>query len=233
MGLEDEAKAELLRTRKHSDGVTVGSMARSPVLSSVLGGGDPKIAYNSLKHSIFAMDSSLAVQAATYSLGLASTGKTHLDRLTDFGTEHGYDQRQARRHSDRGITEIARFVATQWTVEASPVLEVRIVGLTVTTIEVILHTERFHFIEMIEPTVELVAQDGNRQSIECEWHGGSDDLKEHAVTQICLSTPGGAAGLSVLWRGETSPLFRSRADTDLPPRTVFESVGQRWTISGY
>jgi len=59
------------------------------------------------------LDQDLAVTAAGYSLGYASDYDSHLGRLDDFGRDYTYDQRQARRYSDKGIEQIARHISSE------------------------------------------------------------------------------------------------------------------------
>lgn len=196
--------------RKHADGVTVAALARTEAIRQVLGGGDPRIAYNMLKHILLDSSDDLAVSAASYSLGFASDGGTHLDRLTDFGQDYGYDQRQARRYSDRGVLAVARQIGSEWVVEASPTLRAVILRWDADLIEMVVQTERHDFVEMREPIVEIVGPDGARTTISCTWEPatGSRGLVRRA-THLCISTPSKntSAGISTLWTGEIWPRF--------------------------
>lgn len=124
MSLDERVRAELLAIRKTSSGLTVAALTYSPVISGLLGNGDPRIAYNTLKHAILSADADTSLKAATSSLGLSSDKPTHLGRLDDFGAEHGYDQRQVRRYSDKGIAQLARLITSSWITEAVPSLDV-------------------------------------------------------------------------------------------------------------
>lgn len=230
MSLEELAKTELLSMRKHTDGVTPGALARTSSLLQVLGGGDPMVAYNALKHAIFAMDSSLEVTAATYSLGFASDGNTHLDRLTDFGTDYGYDQRQARRYSDKGIDEIARYVASQWTIQSSPNLELQIVALSNESIECLIHTECYDFIEMRLPVVQAVNQDGTREEVFCDWQAETNEVYRLAITHIAVERRTDSHHVSVLWNGELWPRFSVVGQVALPGGSTITSLGARLSV---
>jgi hypothetical protein len=221
MSLEEAARTELLRMRKHRDGVTVAALSRTNAIRQVLGGGDPRMAYNALKHILLEHSADLGVTAASYSLGYASDGVTHLDRLTEFGLDHGYDQRQARRYSDRGIVAVARSIGSEWTLEASPVLRLAVVrwddeqGL-----EALIRTERLPFIEMQLPRVELIDARGVRTTVDCEW-------EEQTWTDGCRSSgqmhipvdgiDSHQLALSILWPGELWPKFEVSWSGDKSP----------------
>jgi len=220
MGLEDQVQAELLAARKMPDGLTTTAMGSFEVLRTVLGGGDPAAAYNALKHSALALEGGLAVLAACYSLGLASYGHTHLDRLTEFGADYGYDQRQARRYSDRGIREIARFVSTQWTLEASPKLRLSLFHNN-NELELAISTERFEFIEMDPPRVQIISHEGGRDSLNLKWN-----CREVGILRTGFAHYGQAinpdftpVAISILWRGELWPHFETSVDA--PSATAF------------
>lgn len=211
MSLEEAARTELLRMRKHRDGVTVAALSRTNAIRQVLGGGDPRMAYNALKHILLEHSADLGVTAASYSLGYASDGFTHLDRLTEFGIDHGYDQRQARRYSDRGITALSRYIGSEWTLEASPVLRLAVVRWDdAQGLEALIQTERLPFIQMQQPKVELIDAEGARTTVDCEW-------EEQAWTDGCRSSghmhiPADGVdshqlALSILWPGELWPKF--------------------------
>src|SRR3954462_12996318 len=117
MGLEERVRGELLALRKTSDGATVETLGGAPVISGLLGNGDPRTAYNRLKHIVLDAEQNTAMAAAASSLGFASDRPTHLGRLEDFGAERGYDQRQVRRYSDRGVRNLAQLV-TAWAVDS-------------------------------------------------------------------------------------------------------------------
>jgi len=216
MSLEEAVKSELLRMRKTQDGVTVGALARTEALRQVLGGGDPRLAYNGLKHIMIVKSDSLAVVAASYSLGFASDAPSHLGRLDDFGTEYGYDQRQARRHSDKGVVELARHIGSEWTLEASPVLDVHILRADEEVLEVYVRAERLRFIDMREPLIEAVEASGARAVVTCDWREAGDDQFIRAASNFLISLDDATQrALSIRWQGEIWPRFA----VSVPPIT--------------
>lgn len=238
MSLEEAARDELLRMRKTADGVTVGALARTDALRQVLGGGDPRVAYNALKHVLLNHADDLAVTAAGYSLGYASDGSTHLDRLIEFGRLHGYDQRQARRYSDRGIIAVARHIGSEWTLEASPVLRVVVIRADNAGFDLLLQAERLDFIEMGEPNIELVADDRQRRNLEVRWVTDASNPAKHCevahITIIPRVVPGKVAQyLSILWTGEVWPKFEVgiRGLSGPATRMQVETMAARLQIS--
>lgn len=204
MALAEAVRTELVAARKAPGGLTPASMASTTTLRAVLGGGDPAAAYNALKHSLLAFEGDTSVMAAAYSLGFASDGYTHLDRLTDFGTDYGYDQRQARRYSDRGVRELSFFIAEQWSMEAAPSL--RLTVLQGADLELVCSTSNFHFIEMRDPVVERIDRGGLRASLPGEWMRRHEDLLVHGFAHYIFDEfDPQQETVSVLWRGEMWP----------------------------
>lgn len=234
MSLEAAARTELLQMRKHRDGVTVAALARTDAIRQVLGGGDPRVAYNALKHILLNSSDDLAVTAAAYSLGFASDGATHLDRLIDFGREHGYDQRQARRYSDRGTLAVARHIGSEWVLQASPVLRVRVLRWDTETLDVILQTERHPFIEMREPEVQVVTGAGLRRGVECDWTiAATESAIVRASSYIARPCSEAPPALSVLWPGELWPKFEITTERSATESTglAVESLAARLQLS--
>lgn len=122
--LVERIHTELLAARKRPSGLSPTGMTALPTVVALLGDGDPLLAFTQLQDRILQTigqaDDSLPIQAAAYSLGLASDSDTHLGRLTDFGADFGFEARQARRHSDTGLRRLARLIATNWTVPTTP-----------------------------------------------------------------------------------------------------------------
>jgi hypothetical protein len=235
VSLETTARSELLTMRKTADGVTVGALARTEALRRVLGGGDSRMAYNAIKHILLEHADDLAVTAASYSLGYASDGPTHLARLTDFGRDHGYDQRQARRYSDKGITALARYISSEWTLEASPMLRVVLMRADESGLELILQTERLHFIEMGAPRVDIYSAGGALEPYECDWTMDESDYPIvrystaiSAPSSIIQTDPSIA---SVCWVGELWPLFAVSSSTSLGHISSIESLGARLMLT--
>ena len=210
-GLYKAVHDELLAMRKHRDGVTVGNLARTTAILEVLGAGDPRLAYNQLKHVLLSLDQDLAVTAAGYSLGYASDFDSHLGRLDDFGQHHTYDQRQARRYSDKGIEQIARHISSEWVLEASPTLSIEVVRADHEVLELVMRTQRLAVVEMREPVAEIVLPWVERTIHPAVWHQASSaNDQEHTMAHIGVDReryPEGAVSVSVLWLGEVWPKF--------------------------
>ncbi len=233
MGLEDTIGAELLGLRKRHGGITVAALAQTEALRTVLGGGDPRLAYNALKHLLLENEPSLALVAASYSLGFASEATTHLDRLSDFGKFYAYDQRQARRHSDAGIIELARRIVSERTLETAPVLEATILRADNVVLEVLLRTERLPYIEMQDPVVDAVDADGSRVVIPCEWNPATHATAVVAVTNVAVLHDGETSrALSVRWHGELWPRFVLVAESPLAGTITFQTLAGRMQVDG-
>ena len=163
--LEHAVHAELFAARKSSEGLSHNSMSTCPVMRDLLGDGDPLAAFQRLTHRILETldtdDDVRAIEAATYSLGLGSAGKTHLDRLNDFGQEYGYEARQARRYSDRGLRQLARLITSNWIVHTVPTLEVFVAQQPDHSLAVTLRATRQHFVDM--HGVQVYEQQGERE----------------------------------------------------------------------
>ena len=121
---ERAIRDELLFARSRPGGLSPHTMAQCPVICALLGNGDPEVAHVQLGLKLLELieadDDVMAVEAACYSLGLATASETHLQRLEEFGSKHFIDQRQARRYSDRGVAQLARLIATNWTTQTVP-----------------------------------------------------------------------------------------------------------------
>ena len=158
--LEARVHAELLTVRKSKEGLSPSSMALCPVIRDLLGAGDPLVAFQRLQHhmlmSLQTDDDHRALEAAAYSLGLASKGATHLARLVDFGQERGYEARQARRHSDRGLRQLARMITSHWLVETVPTLSVLVIQDSPASFVITFRAVHLDVIGMHAPTVTTI-----------------------------------------------------------------------------
>lgn len=167
-------------------------MALYSTMRDLLGDGDPLVAFTRLEHRILETlelgDDVTGITAATYSLGLGSAGKTHLDRLNDYGTEYGYEARQARRHSDNGLRRIARLITSNWVVHAGPSLEVFLVQQTSGSFAVTLRATRQHYIDMKGIDLCSVCADGSRSPIDAGWTieriDGTDTTVERIIETL-------------------------------------------------
>ena len=175
--LERRVLDELLAVRKTAEGLTQGQMARSPTLTALLGDSDPVAALNHLLRSLMeyaaTTDDPLAVTAAAYSLGLAreldSRADTHLARLEAFGEQFGFEQRQARRHSDKGVKELTRLVTTTWMRQAQPELHLIVIGLSPESIALTIDTQVRAATPMRMPRLGLSRDDSPMQQVGLEF----------------------------------------------------------------
>lgn len=192
------------------------------MLVDLIGEGDPLIAMTRLTHRILETieldDDAVRITAAAYSLGLGSAGRTHLQRLTDFGIEYGYEARQARRLSDEGLRELARLITTNWVVHAVPSVEVFVVQISDRSFAVQVNTRRQWYIDMRALVIE--AQDGHGRRYPLEpppvivTHESSDDghPRDTSTTlekfiRLPALAPGDEHRLRVNWPGEIWPRF--------------------------
>ena len=230
MSLEEVVRAELVQLRKSRDGVTVEAITHAPALSTALGDGDPRLAYNALKHIVLSLSDRSSVTAAAYSLGFASDGATHLDRLSDFGSEHGYDQRHARRYSDKGLSEIARLAVSAWTIDNSPTLEATILPTGADVLELLIRTQRLSIISMRDPILETVNVDtGERLAVVPDWHEQLDDAFVRATAHVMIpQPPAEAVEASIRWQGEVWPRYVAiTPDVPTMGRFIVETLGAR------
>ncbi|CAG7574233.1 hypothetical protein FB554_2404 [Barrientosiimonas humi] len=214
--------AELIAARKSPGGLSPTSMATYPAMRDLLGEGDPLVAFSRLEHRILETldlgDDVTNLYAAAYSLGLASDGATHLDRLNDFGRDYGYEARQARRHSDAGLRRLARLITSNWIVHAVPTLEIFLVQQSNGSFGVTMRATRQHYIDMKGFSCETVAADGTRRPLTVgtttEKPSGADESTPETIVQTLATpfvlpapTPGVPKRLRVTWPGEVWPRF--------------------------
>jgi hypothetical protein len=172
--LEANVLAELLAARKSPEGLTEGQMARSHTLAALLGDSDPVAALDHLLHSVMehtaTTDDPLAVTAAAYSLGLAkeidSRADTHLARLEAFGEQFGFEQRQARRYSDKGLRELTRLITTTWMRRAQPELRLIVIGLSPESIALLIDTQVRTATPMRTPRLGMSRDDEPMEQVE-------------------------------------------------------------------
>ncbi len=153
--LASRVYGELLRVRKTREGWTVTTAGLYPTICSVLGGGDPHVAFSALRIAVLSLIDSPGIVAAAASLGLTTDLPTHTDRLNDAAIDLGLGERQVRRMSDLGLIALARFVATNWNQAAVPVLSATVVRTGDDTAELGIGTRRMIEIEMSDPIVTV------------------------------------------------------------------------------
>lgn len=216
-------------------------MATYPTMRDLLGDGDPLAAFVRLQHRILETlevgDDVRALEAATYSLGLGSAGKTHLDRLNDFGEEYGYEARQSRRYSDRGLHQLAQLITSNWIVHTVPTLEVFLAQQPNGSLLVSLRSTRQHFVDMHQVQAYKQDDDEPRARVEAELLHTSEvpeSTDEHPQAQRIVQTlerplvlgapqPGHARHLRFEWKGEIWPRFALSIVGTVAPGCVITS----------
>jgi hypothetical protein len=210
-------RAELLALRKSALGLTVEALSDCPVIVGLLGDGHPAAAYNKLKHRILGTEGDTALKAVTASLGLTSDQPTHLGRLTDFGVEHGYDQRQVRRYSDKGVRQLAQLLIQSWSPEAAPCLDVYGYQTAPEAFAFMIEVKRPYFIEMREPQVTLYSGSSAPRDLAvdlaAEQQSGMWQVARSA-DPLEVRVPD-ETSIAYVWRGELFPKFGMHWRTDL------------------
>lgn len=206
--IEDLVLAELLTIRKSSEGVTLEAVTQTEALRQLLGSGDPYLAYSRFRQFALQADLDVSVHAAVASLGFSTYGGTHLSRLTEFGQEIGLEQRQVRRHSDRGLRVLARLITSNWAIESSPQLTVIVIGGR-RFFELHLLLRSLLITTMKRPAVWL-AQGSSRLEMDIQLVDEEEGLWGISSTRepIVVSLTGDETSLEIVWRGELWPLFR-------------------------
>lgn len=224
--LEFRVHAELLALRKLRGGVTVEALAQSEAISQLLGAGDPYLTYTRLQHEVLASNLDIAIQAAAASLGFSSDGQTHLERLDDFASEVGLEQRQARRHSDKGIAALARLISSNWPTETVPQLTITIGYAPDTGWHVHLVTQYLHVVAMSEPEVTVIVG-GEHSEAELLWVRGENNTWRYARTDRPLEITDRAeeTSVAIVWRGELWPKFNVQWLASSP--VVAETLGNK------
>ena len=220
--VEDLIHGELLAVRKRSEGLSSTSITTCPTLVDLIGEGDPLIAMTRLTHRILETlelgDDVIPITAASYSLGLSSAGRTHLERLNDFGAEYGYEARQARRLSDEGIRELARLMCTNWVVHAVPTVEVLLLQERDESFAIHVSTRRQWYIDMKPLHIEKQDSSGARidlqppPAMEEEISSESEGPRElvarlGGLIRLPTPEPGPGHSLRLTWVGEIWPRF--------------------------
>lgn len=231
MSLEERVRAELLAVRKAADGLCLATMATSPVICSLLGDGDPAVALSTFKLRALDMQATTGLKAALSSLGLTSTGRTHLARLEDFGSAHTYDQRQVRRYSDTGIRQLATTIATNWATISVPTLDVTVATASDNAVQVFVVSSRHEFIDMRPLRVTLrQAEEDTELSLQLAEAAQGSRLEQRTTKPIEISIQT-ETSLTFVWRGELWPKFALRLTGDHSQRMVSsESLGNKLMV---
>ncbi len=237
---EQAIHQELLFARKRPGGLSPHTMAQCPVMCDLLGNGDPEVALVELNHKIIELiesdDDIIAIEAASYSLGLCTYADTHLARLEEFGSKHFLDQRQARRYSDRGLLQLARLIATHWTTQTVPEAQIIIVGMPPDHLGLGIQLKCQRHIEMSTPKVTIWHDDEPEASqLPVQWQTNTKEgspwieteLTEPQIIQIYTEST-----LRVLWRGETWPKFTVALTGDIDAKQVTaETLGAACAVT--
>lgn len=210
---EDAIYRELLAARKRPGGLSPQSMAQCPVMSDLLGNGDPEVAHVQLCLKVLeiteADDDVTDLEAACYSLGLTTEADTHLARLQQFGDKYYIDQRQARRYSDRGIKQLARLIATHWTTQTVPEATVIVIGTGPSRVAYTVQTRCQLHVDMrpIKVGIWLASQDAPTP-VDTTWRATGDDPwveQEFGAPEMLLIDE--ETTIRIVWRGEVWPKF--------------------------
>jgi hypothetical protein len=213
---------ELLAARKRADGLSSASITSCHTLVDLIGDGDPLIAMTRLTHRILETierdDDAIRITAAAYSLGLGSAGRTHLQRLTDFGEEYGYEARQARRLSDDGVRELAQLITTNWIVHAVPTVEVLVIQQRDESFAIQVSTRRQWYIDMHPLLIQTQDSSGERSELTpppllAEQEAPKEQMPRQFVAtlenfiRLPAPEPEEARYLRLTWVGEIWPRF--------------------------
>lgn len=212
---EDAIRRELLMARGRPGGLSPHTMAQCPVMCDLLGNGDPEVAHVQLSLKVLeiieAEDDVMALEAACYSLGLTTEANTHLRRLEEFGSKHFIDQRQARRYSDRGVKQLARLIATNWTTQTVPEATVIVIGTAPREAGFTIRLRCQRHVDMRAPKVRIWPIDQDEPDpLEVTWKRTSepnalwteDEFETPEVLQFEQETT-----IRLVWRGEVWPKF--------------------------
>lgn len=237
---EEAIRAELLRARKQREGLSPQVMAQSPVMCDLLGNGDPEVAHVQLSLKVLeiieAEDDVMSIEAACYSLGLVTEADTHLARLEEFGEKRFLNQRQVRRYSDRGVKQLARLIASNWTTQTVPEATVIVVGTAPGAVGFTVRLRRQRHVDMRQPKVSVWLADRDDQDLlEPTWSRTSDDdalwvEDEFAAVQIVDVRR--ETTIRLVWRGEVWPKFTVVLTGDIDAAMVTsETLGAACAVS--
>lgn len=237
--LEERVLGELLAARKAVEGLSPVGMAACPTITGLLGDGDPLVAFTRLQDGVLAVldqdDDALPVQAAAYSLGLASGRATHLGRLNDFGADFGFEARQARRYSDRGVRRLARLVCSSWVVRTVPVCQLLLAQQPDGTLVVMVRICWQWFVDMRCPQIRRLQDEGRLVPFVPEpvFTPPPDPVADPEALwlerrleqplELPALRPGRDIRLRISWPGEIWPRFSTTIAGPLPADTLVDS----------
>ena len=209
-------------------------------MCDLLGNGDPEVAHVQLSLKVLEIIEAeadvMALEAACYSLGLATAADTHLRRLEEFGSKHFIDQRQARRYSDRGVKQLARLIATNWTTQTVPAASVIVIGTAPGKVGFTIRLRCQRHVDMREPKVGI-------------WPASLDEPDPLAVSWKRVSEPDALwtedefetpeilnveeeVTIRLVWRGEVWPKFTVVLTGDIDAAMVTsETLGAACAVS--
>lgn len=226
--LEERVRAELVMLRKQRHGLTVESLTQAETICALLGAGDPYVAHSRLVHEILESDLDISIQAVAASIGLSSDENSHLKRLDDFGSSAHLDQRQVRRHSDRGLLTLARLISTNWPTETVPQLTA-IVSYARTAWELTFITERIRSVRMSAVQVEIFSGPiRTRQSV--TWRADPKGLWGRQYSEAwTLADSSQETSIYMVWRGELWPKWNVEWRGSSPLMSS-ESIGNKMVL---
>lgn len=237
---ERKVRDELLFARGRPSGLSPQTMAQCPVMCAVLGNGDPEVAHVQLSLKLMELieadDDVMAIEAACYSLGLTTPSDTHLQRLEEFGSKYYIDQRQARRYSDRGVAQLARLIATNWTTQTVPEATTIIIGMGGGQVGFTIRLRCQRHVDMRHPKVGIWPASQKAQTLpDIAWQRTSEPdalwIEDEFVTPQVLSFTEETT-IRLVWRGEVWPKFTvvltGAIDADL---VTTETLGAACAVS--
>lgn len=221
--LEERVLAELLAARKAVEGLSPTGMAACPTITGLLGDGDPLVAFTRLQDGVLAV------------LDQDDDALPDLGRLNDFGADFGFEARQARRYSDRGVRRLARLVCSSWVVRTVPVCQLLLAQQPDGTLVVMVRIRWQWFVDMRCPRVRRL-QDGGRLVPfvpEPVFTPPPDPVADPGVLwlerrleqplELPAPQPGRDVRLRISWPGEIWPRFSTTIAGPLPADTLVDS----------
>ena len=207
--LETRVLNELKALRKHRTGASFeGLSAKGKTICSLLGAGDAALAYSVLVQQCLekiGSDWGMEIEAAITVLGLASKQETVLGRLEEFASKYYLDQRQARRYSDQGLINLAKLIATTWSVYSVPIARITLGASSnvpangdAKAYQAHITATHLDFIQMQTPEYE--ADGDTRQQLQTTTKNGTDNLVKFEFSPINFRN-----SIDIFWFGEMWP----------------------------